>query len=95
VKWTGGLLGRGRGRNDQAVVLLPVFADQSMLSVIVRRTIVQLATPDEMRGRVSAVNTVPAVVLSGVGTLGIVALWAWRAWLFPELRRVDEPRSRL
>jgi MFS family permease len=81
-----------------------------MVSVIVRHTMVQLATPDEMRGRVSAVNmvfigasnevgqfesgitaqwfgTAPAVVLGGLGTLGIVALWAW---LFPELRRVDE-----
>jgi hypothetical protein len=81
-----------------------------MVSVIVRQTMVQLATPDEMRGRVSAVNTVfigasnevgqfesgitaqwfgtvPAVVLGGLGTLGIVALWAW---LFPDLRRVDE-----
>ena len=81
-----------------------------MVSVIVRQTMVQLATPDEMRGRVSAVNmvfigasnevgqfesgltaqwlgTVPAVVLGGVGTIGIVALWAW---MFPELRRVNE-----
>ena len=81
-----------------------------MVSVIVRSTMVQLATPDEMRGRVSAVNmifigasnefgqfesgitaqwfgTVPAVVLGGVGTLGIVAIWAW---LFPQLRRVNE-----
>jgi MFS family permease len=79
-----------------------------MVSVIVRGTMVQLATPDEMRGRVSAVNmmfigasnefgqfesgitaqwfgTVPAVVLGGVGTLAVVALWSW---LFPELRRV-------
>lgn len=79
-----------------------------MVSVIVRGTMVQLATPDEMRGRVSAVNmmfigasnefgqfesgitaqwfgTVPAVVLGGVGTLVVVALWSW---LFPELRRV-------
>jgi MFS family permease len=81
-----------------------------MVSVIVRHTMVQLATPDEMRGRVSAVNmvfigasnevgqfesgltaqwfgTVPAVVLGGLGTIAIVALWAWT---FPELRRVDE-----
>lgn len=81
-----------------------------MVSVIVRHTLVQLATPDEMRGRVSAVNmvfigasnevgqfesgltaqwfgTVPAVVLGGVGTIGIVLLWTW---LFPSLRRVDE-----
>jgi hypothetical protein len=80
-----------------------------MVSVIVRHTLVQLSTPDEMRGRVSAVNvvfigasnevgqfesgitaqwfgTVPAVVLGGLGTIAIVALWAWR---FPALRRVD------
>ncbi|HEV2447145.1 MAG TPA: MFS transporter, partial [Candidatus Sulfopaludibacter sp.] len=81
-----------------------------MVSVIVRHTLVQIATPDAMRGRVSAVNmlfvgasnevgqfesgvtahwfgTVPAVVLGGVGTIVIVAAWAW---LFPPLRRVDE-----
>jgi MFS family permease len=81
-----------------------------MVSVIVRHTLVQLGTPDEMRGRVSAVNmifigasnevgqfesgltaqwfgTVPAVIAGGVGTIAIVALWAW---LFPALRRVDE-----
>ena len=80
------------------------------VSVIVRRTIVQLGTPDEMRGRVSAVNmvfigasnevgqfesgltaewfgTVPAVVLGGIGTVAVVALWTW---MFPALRHVDE-----
>lgn len=80
-----------------------------MVSVIVRSTLVQLNTPDEMRGRVSAVNmifigasnefgqfesgltaqwlgTVPAVVWGGIGTLAVVALWAW--W-FPRLRQVD------
>lgn len=31
-------------------------------------------------------GTVPAVVIGGVGTLGVVALWMW---LFPELRKVD------
>jgi hypothetical protein len=30
-------------------------------------------------------GAVPAVVLGGVGTLVVVAVWAWR---FPELRRV-------
>ncbi len=81
-----------------------------MVSVIVRHTLVQIATPDEMRGRVSAVNmlfvgasnevgqfesgvtaywfgTVPAVVIGGLGTILIVAAWAW---LFPALRQVDE-----
>jgi len=79
-----------------------------MLSILVRGPVVQLSTPDEMRGRVNAVNslfvsasnevgqfesgvtaqwfgTVPAVVVGGIGTLVIIALWA--RW-FPELRRV-------
>jgi len=81
-----------------------------MVSVIIRATLVQLRTPDEMRGRVMAVDmvfigtsnelgqfesgvtaqwfgTVPAVLLGGVGTLVVIALWAWR---FPELRRAGE-----
>jgi MFS family permease len=84
-----------------------------MVSVIVRHTMVQLSTPDEMRGRVSAVNWVfigasnelgqfesgltaqwfgvmPAVVLGGIGTMAVVAAWAW---LFPDLRRVDDLRE--
>ena len=89
-----------------ALVLLGAF---DMISVIVRHTMIQLATPDEMRGRVSAVNmvfigasnevgqfesgitaqwlgTIPAVVLGGIGTVVIVALWSR---LFPSLRQVD------
>lgn len=31
-------------------------------------------------------GTVPAVIVGGLGTLGIVAAWAW---MFPELRKVD------
>jgi MFS family permease len=81
-----------------------------MVSVIVRQTMIQLSTPDEMRGRVSAVNmvfvgasnevgqfesgitaqwfgAVPAVVLGGLGTILVVALWAR---LFPALRRVKD-----
>lgn len=87
-----------------------------MVSVIIRATLVQLRTPDEMRGRVTAVDmvfigtsnelgqfesgitaqwfgTVPAVLLGGVGTLAVIALWAW--W-FPELRqagRLHEMKS--
>jgi MFS family permease len=80
-----------------------------MVSVILRHTLVQLRTPDEMRGRVSAVNmvfigasnevgqfesgvtgqwfgAVPAVLIGGIGTIVVVALWS--RW-FPDLRRVD------
>jgi MFS family permease len=86
-----------------------------MVSVIIRGTLVQLSTPDLMRGRVSAVNslfigtsnefgqfesgvtahwfgTVPAVVIGGVGTLVVIALWAW---LFPELRGASQLTSKM
>jgi MFS family permease len=93
-----------------AVASLLLVGACDMVSVIVRHTLVQLGTPDEMRGRVSAVNmvfigasnevgqfesgltaqwlgAVPAVLAGGMGTLVIVAIWAWA---FPALRRVDE-----
>jgi MFS family permease len=92
-----------------SLAALALAGASDMVSVNVRQTMVQLTTPDEMRGRVSAVNmlfvgasnelgqfesgiaahcfgVVPSVVLGGVGTLAIVAAWAWR---FPALRRVD------
>jgi len=90
-----------------SLISLILLGATDMISVIIRATLVQLRTPDEMRGRVMAVDmvfigtsnelgqfesgltaqwfgTVPAVVLGGVGTLAVIALWAW---MFPELRR--------
>ena len=81
-----------------------------MVSVVVRGTLIQVATPDEMRGRVNAVDmifinasnelgqfesgvtaqwfgAVPAVILGGIGTLVVTALWAWA---FPDLRKADQ-----
>jgi len=48
-----------------------------MVSVIVRHTLVQLATPDEMRGRVSAVNMIFIGASNEVGQFesGITAQW--------------------
>lgn len=92
-----------------SVACLAVVGAADMVSVVVRQTLVQLRTPDHVRGRVSAVNfvfigasnelgefesgvaarwlgPVPAVVLGGLGTLAVVAVWAWR---FPDLRRAD------
>jgi MFS family permease len=89
---------------------LVVLGAADVISVVVRQSLVQLRTPDEMRGRVSAVNsmfigtsnqlgefesgltaswfgTVPAVLIGGIGTLVVVALWVR---LFPELARADE-----
>jgi MFS family permease len=79
------------------------------VSVVMRSTIMQLVTPDEMRGRVSSINgifigssnelgafydgvmarllgLVPAVVLGGCVTLGVVGITGWKA---PKLRRLD------
>ncbi len=93
-----------------SLIALVLLGASDMVSVIVRGVLVQLGTPDRMRGRVNSVEmlfigasnefgqfesgitaqwfgTVPAVVLGGVGTLVVIALWAWR---FPELRRADE-----
>ncbi|NYZ64234.1 MFS transporter [Luteimonas sp. SJ-16] len=79
------------------------------VSVVMRSTIMQLATPDHMRGRVSSINglfvgssneigafymgsmarllgLVPAVVVGGFMTLGVVAV---TARTLPALRRLD------
>jgi hypothetical protein len=101
------VFGLSRSFSLSLAALIAIGASD-MVSVFVRSSLVQLATPDAMRGRVSAVNmvfigasnelgefesgltaqwlgTVPAVVLGGVGTLVVVAVWAWR---FPRLRQV-------
>jgi MFS family permease len=93
-----------------SLIALLLLGASDMVSVIIRATLTQLATPDEMRGRVTAVDmifigtsnefgqfesgltaqwfgTVPAVVLGGIGTLVVIAVWAW---LFPELRKAGE-----
>ncbi len=92
-----------------SMAALVVIGACDMVSVYIRQSLVQLGTPDVMRGRVSAVNlvfigasnelgefesgltaawfgTVPAVVIGGVGTIVVVALWAWR---FKALRQID------
>lgn len=79
------------------------------ISMVLRSTILQLATPDAMRGRVSAINgifvgssnelgafycgsmarllgLVPAVVLGGFVTLGVVGAASVK---MPKLRRLD------
>lgn len=90
-----------------SLAMLAISGAADMISVVIRQSLVQLETPDEMRGRVSAVNSifigasnqlgefesgataaafgaVGSVVLGGLGTLGIVALWIR---LFPQLAR--------
>jgi len=92
-----------------SLVCLVVSGAADMVSVVVRRTLLQLRVPDAMRGRVYAVGDVfvgasnelgelesglsaawlgpeVAVVVGGVGTCVVVALWAL---LFRDLRRID------
>jgi MFS family permease len=92
-----------------SLIALFLVGASDMVSVVIRGILVQVATPDAVRGRVNAVDmifigasnelgefesgltahwlgTVPAVILGGMGTLIVVALWAW---IFPELRDAD------
>ncbi len=93
-----------------SMIALLFVGATDMVSVVIRGTLVQLGTPDSMRGRVNAVDmlfigvsnefgefesgltahwfgTVPAVVLGGIGTLIVIAIWAG---IFPELRKADQ-----
>jgi MFS family permease len=96
-----------------SLISLFLVGATDMVSVVIRAILVQLGTPDEMRGRVNAVDmlfigasnqlgefesgltahwfgSVPAVILGGVGTLAVIAIWAW---IFPELRRAEQVRG--
>jgi MFS family permease len=96
-----------------SLIALVFVGATDLVSVIVRGVLIQVATPDEMRGRVNAVDmvfigasnefgefesgltaqwfgTIPAVVIGGIGTLVVTAIWAWR---FPELRKVEQIHS--
>jgi MFS family permease len=68
----------GASRNVVVSLLALILLGASdMVSVIVRHTMVQLATPDEMRGRVSAVNMVFIGASNEVGQFesGLTAQW--------------------
>lgn len=93
-----------------SLLALAVLGASDMVSVVIRQTLVQMHTPDPMRGRVYAVNslfvgtsnqlgdfragltahwfgTVPSVLIGGLGTVLIVAIWIR---LFPTLRNADQ-----
>ncbi|MBC7992896.1 MAG: MFS transporter [Rhizobacter sp.] len=90
-----------------SMLALWVSGAADMVSVVIRQSLVQLETPDAMRGRVSAVNSifigasnqlgefesgataavlgpVGSVLLGGIGTLAVAALWMK---LFPALAK--------
>jgi MFS family permease len=60
-----------------SVATLVLLGACDMVSVIVRHTLVQISTPDEMRGRVSAVNMVFIGASNEVGQFesGVTAAW--------------------
>jgi MFS family permease len=92
-----------------SLAALAVLGAADLLSVVIRHSLVQIRTPDAMRGRVSAAHSlttgtsnqlgefesgllaalfgpVAAVLIGGIGTIVIAAVWMQR---FPELRRFD------
>ena len=92
-----------------SMLVLALSGGLDTVSVVMRQTLVQLDTPDGMRGRVSAVNSVfigasnqlgefesgataallgpvGSVVLGGLGTLLVAALWRR---IFPTLAHRD------
>jgi MFS family permease len=94
----------------QSLIALTVLGAADMVSVYVRHLLVQLETPDAIRGRVSAVSAVfigasnelgdfesgltarwwgavRAVVIGGVATLAVTALWIR---FFPALWKMDQ-----
>lgn len=60
-----------------SIVALVLLGASDMVSVIVRHTLVQLGTPDEMRGRVSAVNMLFIGASNEIGQFesGLTAQW--------------------
>ena len=98
-----------------SMLALGISGAADMVSVVIRQSLVQLETPEDMRGRVSAVNSVfigasnqlgefesgvtaallgpvGSVVLGGVGSMAIAALWLrWFPALASRDRLVDRP----
>ncbi len=60
-----------------SMIALAVSGGADMVSVVIRQTLVQLDTPDDMRGRVSAVNSMFIGASNELGEFraGTVAEW--------------------
>ncbi|MGO6788026.1 MFS transporter [Rhizobium ruizarguesonis] len=94
---------------EVSIAALALMGAADMVSVYVRESLIALWTPDQLRGRVNAINmvfvgasnelgefragtmaalfgAVPAVVIGGIGTLVVAAIWASS---FPKLRGID------
>jgi MFS family permease len=94
---------------ELSIAALALMGAADMISVYVRESLIALWTPDQLRGRVNAVNmvfvgasnelgefragtmasifgAVPAVIIGGLGTLAVAAIWATS---FAQLRKID------
>jgi predicted MFS family arabinose efflux permease len=60
-----------------STLLLGVLGSADMFSVVIRMTLIQIETPDDMRGRVSAVNSLFVSASNQLGDFraGLVAAW--------------------
>jgi len=60
-----------------SMLLLGVLGSADMFSVVIRMTLIQIETPDDMRGRVSAVNSLFVSASNQLGDFraGLVAAW--------------------
>jgi predicted MFS family arabinose efflux permease len=60
-----------------SLALLCLLGAADMISVVIRMTIVQIETPDDMRGRVSAVNSLFVTASNQLGDFraGLMAAW--------------------
>ena len=63
-----------------SMLALVLLGASDMISVVIRSTLVQLETPDDMRGRVSAANSVFIGSSNQLGEFesGVTAAWLWR-----------------
>jgi hypothetical protein len=71
--------------------LIPLATPQDKLGRVSAVDLLFISASNELGEFESGVTagwfgTVPAVVIGGLGTIGVVALWMW---LFPALRKVD------
>jgi MFS family permease len=60
-----------------SMIALAVLGGSDMVSVVIRMTLIQLETPDDMRGRVSAVNALFVTASNQLGEFraGLMAAW--------------------
>ena len=72
-----------------SLAMLMVLGGADMLSTVIRQSLIQFATPDEMRGRVFAVNALFVNCAGQIGMFesGVTADWFGASWFGRARRR--------